>query len=168
MKQTMSAQSSTEKLLNHILSQPPTFKVLASINEEYSQSDLGGGPQEFSEPFQDFGDTDYLLTLAYDHATQFKISPVQEKILRKYHKCLYALIKVFSERIQKFYEIRFRQNREYKQLERQFSEVLAKIMTKMKEIEVEAQSLLGGHTARLVLLPFTQVLKPITKILGIS
>ena len=77
-------------------------------------------------------------------------------------------MKVFTERIQKFYEIRFRQNREYKELERQFSDVLAKILTKMREIEVEAQTLLGGHTARLVLLPFTHVLKPILRILGIT
>ena len=78
MKQTMSAQSSTEKLLNHILSQPPTFKVLASINEEYSTSEFYNTEpiQEFSDPFQDYGDSDYLLSLAYDHATQFKISPV--------------------------------------------------------------------------------------------
>ena len=44
---------------------------------------------------------------------------------------------------------------------------MTKILKKMKEIEVAANSSMGEEKATKLLLPFTSILRPIMKILGI-
>ena len=53
-------------------------------------------------------------------------------------------------------------------MEDQFQKILTKILTRMKQIEEEADAQIGREGAQKVLLPFTTILKPILEILNIQ
>ena len=70
---------------------------------------------------------DFETTSAFENLT-----PQEQKYLNQYHKCLYALIKILTKRMEHFYKGDFGQMREHKDFEEQFSTVLARVLTKMR------------------------------------
>ena len=57
-----------------------------------------------------------------------------KKYLNQYHKCLYALLKVLTRRMALYHE-HSADEMDHSQTEKQFSVVLVRILTKMKQVE---------------------------------
>ena len=58
-----------------------------------------------------------------------------QKLINQYNKCIYALVAVLTKRMKLFYKSDFEEPHDRLATELRFSNILAKILTKMKQIE---------------------------------
>ena len=89
-------------------------------------------------------DPQQMLAHAFDSANKSAHNLENPKFLNQYHKCLFALIKVLTKRMKLFYQGKYHkgygEKGEYEAMEAQFQKILAKIRTKMKQIEEAANA----------------------------
>ena len=87
----------------------------------------------------------------------------EQRLISQYNKCIYALVAVLTKRMKLFYKSDFEEPHDRLATEMRFSEILAKILTKMKAIEDKL-----GKDKSQQLMPFVKTLTPILKVLGIK
>lgn len=90
-----------------------------------------------------------------------------KKYLNQYHKCLYALLKVLTRRMALYHEDSA-EEMDHAQTEKQFSVVLARILSKMKQVEEKCVQDFGDEQTRKILMPLTESMKPILRVLGMK
>ena len=58
-----------------------------------------------------------------------------QRLINQYNKCVYALVAVLTKRMKLFYKSDFEEPHDRLATEMRFSDILAKILTKMRSIE---------------------------------
>ena len=140
-----------------------TFESPKKLNDDLER-DVDFSAMKMNSTYQSKNTMgEFETNSAFDNLT-----PQEQKYLNQYHKCLYALIKILTKRMEHFYKGDFGQAREHKEVEQQFSTVLARVLTKMRQIEEKCNQSMGKEKTKSFLIPFTQTLRPIIKILGIK
>jgi len=116
--------------------------------------DLDGYTEGFSSMFGSLAgsiDPQQMLAHAYDSANKSAHNLQNPRFLNQYHKCLFALIKVLTKRMKLFYQGKYHKGYgkkgEHEAMEAQFQKILAKILSKMKQIEEEANAQVGRESA---------------------
>jgi hypothetical protein len=104
------------------------------------------------------GSPDRLLANAYSTASKAGVEGPNLKFLNQYHKCLFALIKVMTKRMQLFYQGKYRSKEEFEEIELRFQSVMSKIMAKMKKVENQANESMGKEQTKQVLMPLASIL----------
>lgn len=81
-----------------------------------------------------------LLANAYKEAVEANGTEEKGgKLLLKYHKCLFAFVKIMTKRKSLYNKGKFKNNDDFQEIEDHFQVVMRKIFRKIKELEMRAR-----------------------------